>query len=303
MEDGSEVLPLEEEVAYDNAEKMALMAEAMGIHSLWVPDHLLNPIKSQDSPTLEAWTTLTAVAAITKKVELFHTTICQGFRYPAVLAKMCVTMQDIAKGRFSLSIGAGWFQREFEAYGLPWEDHDSRIERSREQIEIIKRLWKEPEVNFSGKYYNIREGVLEPKPSHDIPLWWGGESEKSRELVADHFGGWLMNGSTKEEVIEKIDNMKERLAKRGRKSMEYAVPGHLIIEETDEMAEEKLLRLLPENNPGRERIKSTGYVGSPETVASKILEKDEAGLHYIIFQCAPTVSTLKTFEEEVLPLL
>jgi FMNH2-dependent dimethyl sulfone monooxygenase len=111
--------PPEEEVTYANAKKAALAAEEAGIHSLWVADHLLNPIKGQNQPSLEAWTTLTGLAAVTKRVELFHTTICQGFRYPAVLAKMCVTMQDLAKGRFSLSIGAGWFQREFEAYGLP----------------------------------------------------------------------------------------------------------------------------------------------------------------------------------------
>jgi FMNH2-dependent dimethyl sulfone monooxygenase len=294
---------LEEEVTYKNAEKAALVAEGIGIHSVWVPDHLLNPIKDQAAPALEAWTTLTAIGAVTERVELFHTTICQGFRYPSVLAKMCVAMQDVSRGRFSLSLGAGWFKREFEAYGLPWEDHDARIDRSREQIEIIKRLWKERVVNHSGKYYTIKDGILEPKPSSDIPLWWGGESEKSRELAADHFDGWLMNSSTSEEVTRKIDDMEERLFKRGRKGMKYAVPGILLIEKTDEIAGEKLRRLLPDNKPAIERIERTGYVGSPETVASRILEKDETGISYIIFQCAPTTPTLEAFKENVLHLL
>jgi FMNH2-dependent dimethyl sulfone monooxygenase len=295
--------PLEEETSYKNAEETAITAETVGIQSLWVPDHLLNPIKNYNAPTLEAWTTLTAIAAVTSKVELFHTTICQGFRYPAVLAKMCVTIQDISKDRFKLSLGAGWFQREFEAYGLPWEDHDPRIDRSREQIEIIKKLWKERVVNYSGKYYTIKDGVLEPKPSPDISVWWGGESEKSRELTADHFDGWLMSGSSKEEVITKISDMEERLKERGRKTMKYAVPGHLIIDKTDEKAEERLRWLVPTNEHRRERIKQTGYIGSPETVANKILEKDETDLNYIIFQCAPTVPTLMNFKENILPLL
>jgi len=295
--------PLEEEVTYNNAKKAALTADAVGIHSLWVPDHLLNPIKGQDAPALEAWTILTAIAAVTGKVELFHTTICQGFRFPSVLAKMCVTMQDLSEGRFRLSLGACWFFREFEAYGISWEDHDSRIDRAREQIEIIKRFWTEPLVNYSGKYYSVKDGILEPKSSYDIPLWWGGESDKSRELTADHFDGWLMNESTKIEVTEKISDMEERLAKRGRGRIKYALPGLLLIERTDEMAEERLRRLLPENKDLREIKKKTGYVGSAETVASKILEKDETEIDYIIFQCAPTVSTLKTFGEEVLPLL
>jgi len=81
------------------------------------------------------------------------------------------------------------------------------------------------------------------------------------------------------------------------------LPGLLLIEKTDEMAEEKLRRLLPENKNLRKIKKKTGYVGSPETVASKILEKNETGIDYIIFQCAPTVSTLETFGAEVLPLL
>lgn len=296
-------VPIEEEITYANARKTAITAEASGIQSLWVPDHFLNPIKQPTAPTLEAWTTLTALAEVTDTVELFHTTICQGFRYPAILAKMCVTMQDVSNGRFRLSLGAGWFQREFEAYGVPWEDHDERIDRSREQIEIITQLWKKPVINYSGSYYTIKDGILEPKASPSIPIWWGGESDKSRELTADHFDGWLMSGSSADDLVEKIDDMEARLAKRGRRSIQYAAPGYLLIDTTDELAEHRLRQLLPTHADTRQRLLHTGYVGSPETIAEKILAKDRAGLDYIIFQCAPTVSTLIQFREDVLPLL
>ena len=126
----------EEKVSYGYAEEVALKAEAIGIDSIWVPDHMLNPIKGEREPTLEAWTTLTAIGAVARRLELFHTTICQGFRYPAVLAKMCATMQDVVGGRFRLSIGAGWYKREFQAYEVPFHSHDDRIDRTREQIEI-----------------------------------------------------------------------------------------------------------------------------------------------------------------------
>jgi FMNH2-dependent dimethyl sulfone monooxygenase len=296
-------VPIEEEISYSNARETAITAEASGIHSLWVPDHFLNPIKQPTAPTLEAWTTLTALATITDKAELFHTTICQGFRYPAVLAKMCVTMQDVSKGRFRLSLGAGWFQREFEAYGVPWENHDARIDRSREQIEIITHLWKDPVVNYSGTYYTITDGILEPKATPSIPIWWGGESEKSRELTADHFDGWLMSGSSAAEIVDKIADMETRLANRGRPSIQYAAPGYLMIDTTDEHAKQRLKRMLPTNANARQHLLHTGYIGSPATVAEQILEKDHAGLDYIIFQCAPTVSTLVQFKEHVLPLL
>lgn len=293
--------PLLEDVTYANALKTAQLAEDIGMSSIWVPDHLLNPIKGETAPSLEAWTTLTGIAAVTQRLELFHTTICQGFRYPAVLAKMCATLQDVAQGRFRLSLGAGWFHREFTAYGLPWQDHDARIDRSREQIELIKKLWTESDVDYQGTYYTITGGCLEPKPPV-IPLWWGGESEPSREVTADLCDGWLMSRSTPQEAREKIQDMTARLRRRGNTSMNYACPGLLVIEATDDQAQQ-VVRQRTQNTKNFQRILATGYVGSPETVAATILEKDAVGLDYIIFQCAPSVTTLQRFHEQVLPLL
>jgi FMNH2-dependent dimethyl sulfone monooxygenase len=115
---------------------------------------------------------------------------------------MCATLSDISNGRFRLSLGAGWFKREFEAYGVPWHDHDDRIDRAREQLEIIKGLWVKHVFNYKGKYYGIDNGILEPKPAKEIPVWWAGESEKSRELVADMADGWLIGNSTEEQLKE-----------------------------------------------------------------------------------------------------
>lgn len=120
----------EEDTCYSYALETALRAEEMGIESIWVPDHMLNPIKGERTGSLEAWTTLSALAAVTERVELFHTTLCQGFRYPSVLAKMAATLDDVSGGRFRLGLGAGWYKREFQAYGLPWHDHDRRIDRA-----------------------------------------------------------------------------------------------------------------------------------------------------------------------------
>jgi FMNH2-dependent dimethyl sulfone monooxygenase len=199
----------EAEPSYRYAADSAKKAEDIGIHSIWVPDHMLNPIKGEREPSLEAWTTLTAFAAMTKRIELFHTTLCQGFRYPAVLAKMAATLDDVSGGRFRFAIGAGWYQREFQAFGAPWYDHDTKIDVAREQIEIIKSLWTKPTTNYKGKFYEIVDGVLEPKPLQrpHPPIWWGGESKKSMELTADLADGWLMSASTIEEAEEKRRKM------------------------------------------------------------------------------------------------
>ena len=77
---------------------------------------------------------------------------------------MVATIDDISQGRFIFALGAGNFQREFNAYGLEWDEHQEGIERGAEQIQLLKHLWSEAKVNFQGKYYQISEGIVEPKP-------------------------------------------------------------------------------------------------------------------------------------------
>jgi len=96
-----------------------------------------------EPPSLEAWTLAAAIAEVTKRVIIAHTTLCEAFRYPAVLAKQAATLNEVSNGRFWLSIGAGWFKREYEAYGLPFYSHDEQVARARETVQIIKRLKEE----------------------------------------------------------------------------------------------------------------------------------------------------------------
>jgi len=297
-------IPFEEkEVSYEYAKLAALKAEEIGLESIWVPDHLLNPIKGENMGCLEAWTTLAALASVTKRMELFHTTLCQGFRYPAVLAKMCVALSDISHGRFRLNLGAGWLRREFEAYGLSWHEHDDRIDRAREQLEIIKGLWTKRVFSYKGKHYEIKNGVLEPKPKEEIPVWWAGESEKSRELTADMADGWLMGNSSVEQIREKIADMEKRLEKRGRSKIQYAVPGHFFVDEKDKKARDRVKSLLLGYPASLNRVLETSFVGSPETVTEKIENISEIGINYIIFQAAPTPEALEILKEKILPLL
>lgn len=127
----------EELPTYRYIKQVAVEAERIGIDSLWIPDHLLNPIKGETAASLESWTTASAVAAVTSGVNIVQTTLCEAFRYPAVLAKQTASLADVSNGRFWLSIGAGWFKREYEAYGLPFYEHDDRVDRAAEAIQII----------------------------------------------------------------------------------------------------------------------------------------------------------------------
>jgi len=292
----------EEQPTYAYVKRVALEAEKIGVDSLWIPDHMLNPIKGERAPSLEAWTLATAIAEATEKVIIAHTTLCEAFRYPAVLAKQAATLNEISNGRFWLSIGAGWFKREYEAYGLPFYEHDERVARAGEAIKIIKRLWQEDSVTFNGKYYSITNGVLEPKPEPKPPVWYAGVSEASRNLVAELADGWLMRGCNLEEAKKNIADMQQRLKRKGRVEIEFAIPALTFIRDTDDEARKYMRRLTGGRKNVLDRTLDTGLIGSPETVAEKIRQLESIGIDHVLLQLTPTLKELQ-YVKDVLDIL
>ena len=287
---------------YEYNKQVALEAEKIGIDSLWIPDHMLNPIKGENAPALEAFTLAVAIAEATQKVVIAHTTLCEAFRYPAVLAKQAATLAEISKDRFWLSLGACWFKREFDAYGLPFYEHDERVNRAREAIQIIKKLWTENNVTFRGEFYSIENGILEPKPNPKPPIWYAGVSEASRRLVAEEVDGWLMRGGSVEEAKRNVEDMYKRLDKLGRDKIEFAIPGLTFIRETDEEAKRYLKSIAGDRRNVLDRTLDTGLVGSPETVAQKIEQLEEVGIDHVLLQLTPTLTEL-SYVERVLEIL
>ncbi|MEF8832414.1 MAG: LLM class flavin-dependent oxidoreductase [Candidatus Thermoplasmatota archaeon] len=289
----------EKELSYDYVKEVAIRAEEIGIDSLWIPDHLLNPPKGEEAPSLEAWTLATAIAEVTEEVDISHTTICEGFRYPAVLAKQASTLQEISEGRFWLSIGAGWFKREYAAFGLDFLEHDERIDKAAETIEIVERLWEENRVDYDGEYYQIEEGIVEPKPDPVPPIWYAGMSDPSRELVAEKADGWLMGADGISKIEEHLKDMKKKLKEKDRDTseMEYAVPAITILEDTDEEAEERLKALSNGEEKIYDRVYKSGLVGGFETVREDIEKLENLGIDHLLFQLTPTLGELDKIED------
>lgn len=292
---------LNEPVSFDSVRKIALFAEAAGFDSLWLPDHLLNPIHGEQAPCLEGWTVAAALAPLTKSIKLAHTTLSAAFRYPAVLAKQATTLQEISGGRFWLSLGAGFFEPEFRAYGLPWAEHDRRIARASEALQIIKALFAEETAEFRGEYYQIKEGILEPKPRPRPLIWYGGNSGPSRELALDHADGWLTSGEGLAEVRATLQEMNEQVARRERRRLLYGLlTGLVIVRESDAQAQAAARRLL--GKLGLERALRTGLVGSPGTVAGQIEQYAQSGVDQLILRFSPGLAELERFVERVGPL-
>jgi alkanesulfonate monooxygenase SsuD/methylene tetrahydromethanopterin reductase-like flavin-dependent oxidoreductase (luciferase family) len=181
---------------------IAVAADQYGFSTIGVHDHLLNPQGSspggKEMPEkfrngiVEAWTTLSALSTVTSRARLTNVVLCNLFRPPAMLAKMASTLDLISDGRLDLALGAGWFRGECLAYGIPWKPYRIRLEMLRESVQLIKRLWMEDEVTFTGKHYQIEKGILRPKPVQKPrpPIVIGGSSENAMRIAVDEADGW-----------------------------------------------------------------------------------------------------------------
>jgi len=172
--------------------EFALVAEDVGLDSLWIPDHLL--FREDDGKTSgmwEGWSLLSALAAVTHRVELGTFVTCTGFRNPALLAKMADTVEEISGGRLILGLGAGYHEPEYRAFGYPF---DHRTDRFTEALVIISGLLRNGHVDFVGEYYQARECELRPRGPrpHGPPLMIGASDAKPRmlELAVRHGDSW-----------------------------------------------------------------------------------------------------------------
>ena len=160
-------------------------AEAAGLHSLWVCDHLLPG--SPNEGIHEGWTILAALAASTRRLELGQLVMCTSFRHPALLAKMATTADTVSGGRLILGLGAGWYDPEYEAFGYPT---DHRVGRFEEAISIIGHLLRGERVTLAGSYYQVLDAVLRPPPDRPIPILVAAKGRRMLRLTARYADAW-----------------------------------------------------------------------------------------------------------------
>jgi F420-dependent oxidoreductase-like protein len=185
----------------------------------WLFDHF-NPIFSDVSgPCLEGWTLLAAMAAQTRRIRIGQMVTGNTYRHPAVLAHMAATVDIISGGRLDLGIGAGWNEYEHTSMGIPLYAPGERIRRLGEACEIIKRLFTEPAVDFEGRYYQLKEARLEPKPIQGPypPFVIGGGGEQlTLRVVARYAQVWNFAGGPVETFRHKIAILHQHCQEVGR---------------------------------------------------------------------------------------
>jgi len=141
-------------------------AEAHGFDAWARPDHLLaeGVLGPPGAPLLECFTTTAALVEATSRIRFLQTVACNSFRHPALLAKMVASLDVISGGRMELGLGAGWLQREYEAYGYDFPPTAVRLAQLREALQIVKRLWTGEAVDYDGAHYRLRDAVCAPAP-------------------------------------------------------------------------------------------------------------------------------------------
>lgn len=172
-------------------------AEATGWDGIWFADHFMPNAADVSAPTAEAWTTVAALAASVQRVRIGTLVTGNTYRHPAVLAKMAAQVDQISGGRAVLGLGAGWQENEHAAYGIPFFTVGGRMRRLEEACQVVKGLFSNARTTFEGRYYQLKDAPLEPKPvQQPLPLLIGGGGEKvTMRIAAQYADEWNVWGN------------------------------------------------------------------------------------------------------------
>jgi probable F420-dependent oxidoreductase len=171
---------------FSKARAAAEWADANGFYSVSINDHFFSPLGSPQVPQLECFSTLSAIAAVTKKVRLTPTVVANSFRTPPMLAKITSTLDHLSNGRLVLGIGSGWQRSEYDAHGYPYPSNVERLEQLHDAIKLIKTMWTAEEPSYHGRFFSVNKAYNNPRPVQKPhpPIMVGGSGSKLLRITA-----------------------------------------------------------------------------------------------------------------------
>jgi F420-dependent oxidoreductase-like protein len=255
--------------------------ESTGWDVACVTDHFLPNTKEREGAMLESWSSLSALAALVPRMRVGTIVLGNTYRHPAVVAKMAAQVDIISGGRLLLGMGAGWQQNEHEAYGIPFYTMKERLERLDEACEVIRSLWTKKRSDFNGRYYQLADAPLDPKPvqaPHPELMIGGGGERVTLRIVAKHADHWNVWGGP-QVLGRKGKILDEHCAAVGRdpKSITRSVNMALLI--TDKKDEVEQLAKTIETRMGRHAAdaRDTCLAGTPDQIRDRLQQLKEAG--------------------------
>jgi len=303
------VTPVQTGVDFNHIRDVALKCEELGYDSLWLNDHFFTstyfyPLPPSSAPYYESWVTLSALAALTKKIRLGTLCTNVSFRNPALLAKMAACLDVISEGRLELALGAGWFEEEHAAYGIPFPPISERAEKLKETIQILRLLWSEEKASFHGKHYTIQDAYSSPKPVQKPRPLIGIGARGSRVMLpivaewADHWN--VQTPMTPRQYERKIQTLERYCKKIGRdpKTIRRSLWAGTIIGEN----EKDFDCAVEELKPRHPSYLQSRIAGTPGKCIETIKNYVEMGVTTFIFYF--TINELKSltvFARDVMP--
>lgn len=291
--------------SFEELKRIWTTADGLGYHSGSLYD-LLN------IPTLECWSTLCALAAVTQRIRLIPMVLANAYRPAPLLAKMSSTLDVISGGRLELGIGAGGGRSDHLASGIPFPSMRERVAMLGESVQVIKRLWTEPKVDFEGRYYTLQGASNDPKPIQQPhpPILIGGHGERHllRSVAAHADMCNIGNGMSVEEHQAKLDILGQYCRELGRDPAEIEVTHNtrVLIAETDAELEKLIAQGARDSHMSLDDYRATldrAIAGSPERCIEQIQKYVDFGIRYffLIFPNPTPSDNLELFAAKVMP--
>ncbi len=204
---------------YEDLRRLWHIADSSGFHWISIWDHFYdNPSPDGSGPCFEAVSTLMALAAETRNVRVGSLVFCMGFRHPAVLAKAAVTIDHVSNGRLELGLGGGWFEMEYNAFGIPFPPVKNRLDMLDEGVQVIRSMLTQEQTTFSGQHFQLTDAYCSPRPVQQPPRIWigGGGERRTLRLAARYAGGWNVPYITADRYRHKIEVLDRWCETEGR---------------------------------------------------------------------------------------
>ena len=315
------------DASWDYVSRLVQRSEEIGYDLTLIAELTMNDVKGADAPTLDAWSTAAALAAITQRLELM-VAVRPTFHHPASFAKQAANIDRISGGRLSLNVVSAWWADEARRYGIAFDHHDDRYARTSDWLTVVDGLWREPRFSHQGTHYSVDDAILEPKPvSKPRPtIYAGGESEAAKDMIARTCDAYVMHGDPVDRIKARIHDMRARRNRLGLPPMRFGMAAYSIVRDTEREAAAELERITDVRSSAagydnyREWLANTqlesnvslaeysvsnrglrpGLVGTPERILERIAEYEDAGVDLLLLQCSPQMEEMERFARQVI---
>lgn len=284
----------QEGVTWQQWQELARLCEDHGYDALFRSDHYVGLMGDEGRGSLDAWATITALAALTSSLRLGTLVSPATFRHPSELAKVATTADHVSDGRIEIGMGAGWNEREHAAYGFPFPDLGDRFDVLEEQVEIVRGLTTHEEFSFSGEHYTLDAVQPLPRPVQTPPplLIGGRAGPRSAALAARFADEYNTLGAGPDEVASRREDLDRACDEVGRDpaTLRYSVMAGVLVAETEAGVRDKARTLLAHTGNDTDvdefldARRGQWVMGTPDQAAEVIAAYADSGVDRIMLQ-------------------